>query len=101
MPQCNNNVSNILRLIVSLARCLERSRKVRRYLCGQTTAFLNFCRIEKGLSANSIAAYTADLSRFVTFAGEAQESARDSGDPLTISIIYTKPGSATGPWAGT
>jgi integrase/recombinase XerD len=43
------------------------------YLCGQTTAFLNFCRIEKGLSANSIAAYTADLSRFVTFAGEAQD----------------------------
>ena len=42
------------------------------YLCGQTAAFLNFCRIEKGLSANSIAAYTADLSRFVAFAGEAQ-----------------------------
>jgi integrase/recombinase XerD len=43
------------------------------YLCGQTTAFLNFCRIEKGLAANSIAAYTADLSRFVAFTGENQE----------------------------
>jgi integrase/recombinase XerD len=39
-------------------------------LCGQTGAFLNFCRIEKGLSANSIAAYTADLSRFAAFAGK-------------------------------
>jgi integrase/recombinase XerD len=43
-------------------------------LCGQTGAFLNFCRIEKGLSANSIAAYTADLSRFVAFAGEIQDT---------------------------
>jgi integrase/recombinase XerD len=43
------------------------------YLCGQTGAFLNFCRIEKGLSPNSIAAYTADLSRFVEFTGEAKD----------------------------
>ncbi|MCU1235204.1 MAG: tyrosine recombinase XerD subunit [Candidatus Solibacter sp.] len=43
------------------------------YLSGQTSAFLNFCRIEKGLSTNSIAAYSADLSRFVTFAGEIQD----------------------------
>jgi integrase/recombinase XerD len=41
------------------------------YLSGQTGAFLNFCRIEKGLSTNSIAAYSADLSRFVKFAGES------------------------------
>ena len=40
------------------------------YFSGQTGAFLNFCRIEKGLSANSVAAYAADLSRFVTFAGD-------------------------------
>jgi integrase/recombinase XerD len=31
------------------------------------TAFLNFCRLEKGLSANSIAAYTNDLANFSTF----------------------------------
>jgi integrase/recombinase XerD len=42
------------------------------YLCGQTSAFLNFCRIEKGLAANSLAAYTADLSRFVEFAGKTE-----------------------------
>src|SRR6266540_3967450 len=41
------------------------------YLCGQTAAFLNFCRIEKGLAANSISAYTADLSRFVSFTGDS------------------------------
>ena len=33
--------------------------------------FLNFCRIEKGLSANSLQAYTRDLQRFGAFAGAA------------------------------
>jgi integrase/recombinase XerD len=31
------------------------------------TAFLNFCRIEKGLSANSLNAYTSDLTKFSEF----------------------------------
>jgi len=31
--------------------------------------FLNFCRIEKGLSANSLDAYASDLSRFLAFLG--------------------------------
>jgi integrase/recombinase XerD len=31
--------------------------------------YLNFCRLEKGLSANSMEAYTADLSRFISFLG--------------------------------
>src|SRR5436309_323081 len=30
--------------------------------------FLNFCRIEKGLSANSLQAYQRDLARFGEFA---------------------------------
>jgi integrase/recombinase XerD len=34
---------------------------------GGQTAFLDFCRIEKGLSANSIAAYSADLLKFTAF----------------------------------
>jgi integrase/recombinase XerD len=34
------------------------------------TAFLNFCRLEKGLSANSLEAYAADLSRFSSFLSE-------------------------------
>jgi len=33
----------------------------------QATAFLNFCRLEKGLSSNSIEAYTADLAKFSSF----------------------------------
>ncbi len=36
-------------------------------LHGPMTAFLHFCRIEKGLSDNSLEAYTADLSRFSKF----------------------------------
>lgn len=36
-------------------------------LPGQMSAFLNFCRIEKGLSDNSIQAYSTDLSSFYSF----------------------------------
>jgi integrase/recombinase XerD len=39
-------------------------------LRSQTSAFLSFCRIEKGLAANSLAAYTADLERFTAFSEE-------------------------------
>jgi integrase/recombinase XerD len=38
-------------------------------LRNRMTAFLNFCRIEKGLSENSIEAYSTDLSKFFAFAG--------------------------------
>jgi integrase/recombinase XerD len=44
-------------------------------LRNQIAAFLNFCRVEKGLSVNSIDAYTSDLARFSTFAESAAEGA--------------------------
>jgi integrase/recombinase XerD len=37
-------------------------------LSREAAAFLNFCRIEKGLTANSLEAYQADLQKFVEFA---------------------------------
>jgi integrase/recombinase XerD len=37
-------------------------------LSREAAAFLNFCRIEKGLTANSLEAYQADLQKFVQFA---------------------------------
>ena len=40
-------------------------------LRNQMTAFLHFCRIEKGLSDNSLQAYSTDLSKFVAFIGDA------------------------------
>jgi integrase/recombinase XerD len=43
------------------------------HLCGQITAFLNFCRLEKGLCANSLDAYSADLARFKEFIGDSRE----------------------------
>ncbi|HYW42181.1 MAG TPA: site-specific tyrosine recombinase XerD [Bryobacteraceae bacterium] len=36
----------------------------------QVAAFLNFCRVEKGLSSQTIEAYTADLLRFSSFSGD-------------------------------
>ncbi len=36
----------------------------------QIQAFLNFCRVEKGLSANSLSAYLSDLERLNQFLGE-------------------------------
>jgi integrase/recombinase XerD len=41
-------------------------------LSNQITAFLNFCRLEKGLSSNSLDAYSADLARFKEFIGSAE-----------------------------
>ena len=40
-------------------------------LRNQMTAFLNFCRLEKGLAKNSLEAYAADLSKFTAFIGPA------------------------------
>jgi integrase/recombinase XerD len=42
-------------------------------LRSQTSAFLSFCRLEKGLAANSISAYATDLERFCVFFGNARE----------------------------
>ena len=42
-------------------------------LRSQTSVFLNHCRVEKGLSANSIAAYSSDLAKFTGFIGDGSE----------------------------
>jgi integrase/recombinase XerD len=45
-------------------------------LTAHAAAFLNFCRVEKGLSAQTISAYTSDLSKFSSYLAElAGESA--------------------------
>src|SRR5436190_14426640 len=44
-------------------------------LPGQIAAFLNFCRVEKGLSINSIEAYTSDLAKFSAFSKGAEKTA--------------------------
>jgi integrase/recombinase XerD len=46
-------------------------------LRGLVDEFLDFCRVEKGLSANSIGAYSADLKRFIDFSGEGPPPATD------------------------
>ena len=49
-------------------------------LRNQVTAFLHFCRVEKGLSENSLQAYSTDLSKFVGFV-EAQGGPDRAGAP--------------------
>jgi integrase/recombinase XerD len=46
----------------------EASTPATGLLPGAAKLFLNFCRIEKGLAANSLESYQADLERFVRFA---------------------------------
>ena len=50
-----------------------RSAPAETPLDGQMAAFLNFCRLEKGLSPNSICAYSTDLSSFIRFIGQRQD----------------------------
>jgi integrase/recombinase XerD len=59
-------------------------------LAAQVTAFLNFCRIEKGLSANSLHAYSADLSRFITFLGDAPEFPGPERLRLYLDHLYSR-----------
>jgi integrase/recombinase XerD len=42
-------------------------------LRNQISAFLNFCRLEKGLSVNSLDAYSTDLARFKEFIGDSAD----------------------------
>jgi integrase/recombinase XerD len=44
---------------------------------GLTAAFLNFCRVEKGLSANSIASYSTDLQQFTEYCGDGPPPATE------------------------
>jgi integrase/recombinase XerD len=43
------------------------------HIRNQMTAFLNFCRLEKGLATNSMEAYASDLSKFSIFIGPGAE----------------------------
>ena len=51
----------------------DASAEVSGRLHGEVVSFLNFCRIEKGLAANSLTAYQADLQNFEQFS--AREAA--------------------------
>src|ERR1035438_2827609 len=58
------------------------------HLCNQITAFLNFCRLEKGLAANSLDAYSADLANFKEFIGDSADLAGTPEIRLHIDHLY-------------
>ena len=58
------------------------------HLCNQITAFLNFCRLEKGLAANSLDAYSTDLAHFKEFTGNAADLPGTPEIRLHIDNLY-------------
>ena len=50
--------------------------------------FLNFCRMEKGLSANSLQAYTRDLERFAAFSASDQQIPGRETLHLYLNSLY-------------
>ena len=57
-------------------------------LRSQTREFLNFCRLEKGLSANSLEAYSTDLSRFIRFIEASGEGGGTDGLRHYLDHLY-------------
>jgi len=57
-------------------------------LASGMTAFLSFCRIEKGLSGNTISAYSADLQRFIQFFGTSPEVPGADGLRAWLDHLY-------------
>jgi integrase/recombinase XerD len=57
-------------------------------LTGQMQAFLNFCRLEKGLSANSLDAYTLDLAKWREFMGQSSELPGPEGLRHYLDHLY-------------
>jgi integrase/recombinase XerD len=56
---------------------------------GHTAAFLDFCRIEKGLSRNSLDAYFADLAEFTAFFKDTREIPGADGLRAWLDHLYT------------
>ena len=57
-------------------------------LCNQITAFLNFCRLEKGLAPNSLDAYSTDLASFKEFIGDSADLPGTPEIRLHIDGLY-------------
>jgi integrase/recombinase XerD len=57
-------------------------------LRNQMTAFLNFCRLEKGLSANSLAAYSLDLAKLSAFLGQSPDLPGPEGLRQYLDHLY-------------
>ncbi|MEO8370584.1 MAG: site-specific tyrosine recombinase XerD [Candidatus Solibacter sp.] len=58
------------------------------YLRNQVLAFLNYCRLEKGLARNSLAAYSHDLACFQEFAADSAELPGTPEIRLHIDNLY-------------
>ena len=58
-------------------------------MLAEVAAFLDYCRIEKGLSDNSIEAYRRDLAKFASYWPPGQEVGRFSPEekPVVEEVV--------------
>jgi integrase/recombinase XerD len=59
-------------------------------LRSQISMFLNHCRVEKGLAANSLAAYSSDLAKFTEFIGDQRDLPGTEGIRHYLDHLYTR-----------
>ena len=59
-------------------------------LRSQISVFLNHCRVEKGLAANSLAAYSSDLAKFTEFIGEPGDLPGTEAIRHYLDHLYTR-----------
>ncbi len=69
---------------------IDTTKEASRQACGalhaEVASFLNFCRLEKGLSPNSMSAYTTDLEKFAAFAARQTDGAIPDLDGLRVYV---------------
>ncbi len=57
---------------------------------GRVRAFLDFCRVEKGLAVNSISAYSLDLVAYATWAATSPDPASPQAVRAYLDSLYAK-----------
>jgi integrase/recombinase XerD len=60
-------------------------------LCARVKAFLDFCRIEKGLAVTSIESYRLDLQRFIRFVAIQEGTEQSGGEHSAEALPVTDP----------
>ena len=72
----------------TVAQTVPVCRDVCREVCRDVQAFLNHCRVEKGLAGNSIASYQLDLVRFILAKGTTPAALTRGDLEIYMTSLY-------------